>query len=46
MTLKSDDGVRKPRFLLDWRTCLRAGVSVVLVYLAIHYWPALTGIIG
>ena len=46
MTLKSDEGVQKPRFLLDWRTCLRAGVTVVLVYLAIHYWRALTGIIG
>ena len=31
---------------LEWRTCVRAGVSVLAVYLAIHYWPALTGWIG
>ena len=35
-----------PRGQLGWMTCLRAGVSVVLVYLAIHYWPWLTRLIG
>lgn len=28
---------------LTWKTCLRAGVTIVLVYLACTYWPALTG---
>ena len=28
---------------LTWKTCLRAGVTVVAVYLACTYWPALTG---
>ena len=28
---------------LTWKTCLRAGVTVVAVYLACAYWPALTG---
>ena len=28
---------------LTWKTCIRAGVTVVAVYLACTYWPALTG---
>ena len=28
---------------LTWKTCLRAGVTIVLVYLACTYWPVLTG---
>ena len=28
---------------LTWKTCLRAGATVVAVYLACTYWPALTG---
>ena len=28
---------------LTWKTCLRAGVTVVAVYLACTYWPKLTG---
>ena len=28
---------------LTWKTCLRAGVTVIVVYLACTYWPALTG---
>ncbi len=28
---------------LTWKTCLRAGVTVVVVYLACAYWPVLTG---
>ena len=31
---------------LSWRTCLRAGATVLAVYLAIHYWQSLTGLIG
>lgn len=26
---------------LDWKLCLRAGVSLFVLYLSIHYWPAL-----
>ena len=25
------------------KTCLKVGVSIFLLYLAIHYWPALAG---
>ena len=28
---------------LTWKTCIRAGITVVLVYLACTYWPKLTG---
>ena len=31
---------------LPWKTCVRAGVTVVAVYLACTYWPALTGAVG
>lgn len=31
---------------LSWKTCLRAGVTVVLVYLACTYWRNLAGVIG
>lgn len=31
---------------LKWKTCLRAGVTVVLLFLVIHYWPAFTGVAG
>ena len=37
---------RRFRLQVDWLTCLRVGVSVLLVYLAIHYWTSLTGLIG
>ncbi len=30
---------------LDWKTCLRAGVTVVATYLTIQYWNILTGIL-
>lgn len=51
MSLRSEDwskgqGACRPRAQLEWKTCIRAGVSVILVYLAIHYWTSLTGIIG
>ncbi len=29
---------------LDAKTCLRVGITVFLLYLAIHYWPAAAGI--
>ncbi|MBQ8554483.1 MAG: AI-2E family transporter [Clostridia bacterium] len=31
---------------LSWKTCLRAGVTVVLVYLACTYWHSVTAFIG
>ena len=30
---------------LTWKTCIRAGITVVLVYLACTYWPKLTGVL-
>lgn len=37
---------RRFRLQLEWKTCLRAGVSVILVYLVIHYWTTVTNILG
>ena len=31
---------------LPWKTCIRAGVTVVAIYLACTYWPLLTGAVG
>lgn len=31
---------------IEWKTCLRIGVSVFLVYLCIHYWSMLSGVFG
>ncbi len=31
---------------LSWKTCLRAGITVVLVYLACTYWHTVTAILG
>ena len=31
---------------LTWKTCLRAGITVVLVYLACTYWHTLAGAVG
>ena len=31
---------------LPWKTCIRAGVTVVAIYLACTYWPLLTGVVG
>ena len=31
---------------LEWRTCLKVGVSLFLLYLCIHYWPALSGLVS
>lgn len=32
--------------MLQWKTCLRAGVTVALVYLAIHYWGPVSAALG
>ncbi|MGN0202970.1 MAG: AI-2E family transporter, partial [Coprococcus sp.] len=31
--------------MLEWKTCIRGGVTVLLVYLLIHYWSSLSGIV-
>ncbi len=31
---------------LDWKTCLRIGVTVFLIYCAIHFLPAAMGVVG
>lgn len=31
---------------IEWKTCFRIGLTCFLVYLAIHYWDALTGFGG
>lgn len=30
---------------LSWKTCLRAGVTVFALFLCIHYWPTLSGLL-
>lgn len=30
----------------DWKTILKIAVGVIAVYLAIHYWPNISGVIG
>ena len=39
-------GHQKSPAQLEWKTCLRAGISVALVCLALHYWSWLTRLIG
>ena len=31
---------------IEWKSCLRLGVTVFLTFLAIHYWSSLTGFVG
>ncbi len=31
---------------LTWRTCLRAGITVFLLFLCVRYWPALSGFLA
>ena len=31
---------------IDWKTCIRVGISIFLLYLGIHYWPNISGTIG
>lgn len=30
---------------VEWKTCWRVGASIFLLYLAIHYWPGLMGVL-
>ncbi len=39
-------GRRNYSMKLDVKTCLRAGVTIFLLYLCIHYWPAAAGAAG
>lgn len=29
---------------LKWKTCVRAGITVVVLFLIMHYWAAFTGV--
>ena len=31
---------------IDWRTCFRIGASIFILFLCIHYWPNISGLIG
>lgn len=31
---------------LEWKTVLKIAVGVIAVYLAVHYWPNISGVIG
>jgi len=31
---------------LEWKTCLKVGVSVFVLYLCIHFWPQATALLG
>ena len=31
---------------LDWKSCVRLGVTVFVTFLAIHYWSHLTGFVS
>ena len=31
---------------IEWKSCIRLGVTVFLTFLAIHYWTKLTGFVG
>ena len=31
---------------IEWKSCLRLGVTVFVTFLAIRYWGSLTGILG
>lgn len=31
---------------IEWKTCLKIGVSIFLLYLCIYYWSALTGFVA
>lgn len=30
---------------IDWKTCIRVGISAFIVYLGIHYWSGVSGIL-
>lgn len=31
---------------IEWKSCIRLGVTVFVTFLAIHYWSSLTGVVG
>lgn len=31
---------------LEWKTCFKVGLSIFLLYLAIHYWGSVSGVLG
>ena len=31
---------------IEWKSCVRLGVTVFVTFLAIHYWSGLTGLVG
>ena len=31
---------------IEWKSCIRLGVTVFVTFLAIHYWSSLTGFVG
>ena len=30
---------------IEWKSCLRVGISVFLLFLCIHYWESFTGLL-
>ena len=30
---------------IEWKSCLRLGISVFILFLCIHYWDAFTGVL-
>jgi len=34
------------RMKIEWRTCFRIGLSIFLLFLLIHYWTLLSGMLG
>ena len=32
--------------MLKWKACLRVGITIVLVYLAVHYWESVARLLG
>ncbi|MBQ8028824.1 MAG: AI-2E family transporter [Clostridia bacterium] len=31
---------------IEWKSCLKIGISLFILYLSIHYWPKISGIIA
>lgn len=44
--LAANTAKEKPAMKIDWKTCIRVAVSIFLLYLGIHYWPSISGVIG
>ena len=30
---------------MDWKTCLRVGISIFVLYLCIYYWPQVSALL-